>query len=75
MSMEAIITGLLALNGTLVAALIWVVKKVIGTLSTDIRDNTKATAELRDYQISHARTQRETTDALRELVDMVKARG
>lgn len=69
-SMESIITGLLALNGTLVAALIWVVKTVIGKLSNDIRENTKVTGELRDYQKQHARAQLETNSTLQELLQL-----
>ena len=55
MTMETIITAILALNGTLIGALIWVVKSVLGKLSCDIRENTRSTSELRDYQIAHAR--------------------
>lgn len=65
-----IITGVLALNGTLVAALIWVVKTVIGKLGTDTRDNTKVLGELRDYQKQHARAQLETNSALNDLIQI-----
>lgn len=70
--METIITAILGLNATLVGALIWVVKAVLGKLSKDIQDNTKATHELRDYQIKHARTQQQTNETLAELLRVQK---
>lgn len=73
MSMETITTTILALNGTLIGALIWVVKILIERLSADIKETTRTIRELRDYQVRCARLLETVTETLAEMVALQKA--
>jgi hypothetical protein len=55
-TMETITTTILALNGTLIGALIWVVKILIDRLSRDLQDTAKAIRDLREYQVMCAKS-------------------
>jgi hypothetical protein len=71
--METITTTILALNGTLIGALIWVVKILIERLSADIKETTRTIRELRDYQVRCARLLETVTETLAEMVALQKA--
>jgi ribosomal protein S3AE len=73
MSMETITTTILALNGTLIGALIWVVKILIERLSADIKETTRTIRELRDYQVRCARLLETANETLAEMVALQKA--
>lgn len=84
--MDSVTAALMALNGTLIGALVWALKTLItrlfgngredqgvaGAFLTDLQQNTQAIRELRDYQREHARAQAQTTETLSELLQYLK---